>query len=142
VATAVARRRRLDTSTEGPDVVTFTDKARLERILGNLVDNAVEHGLGRDLRLSVESLDGECAVAVSDSGPGIAQEDLPHLFERFYKADRSRSRERGGIGLGLAIAMQNARLLGGTIEATSAVGEGSTFILRLPVRDAPPEEEA
>ena len=129
-------------SAEGPDVVTFTDKARLERILGNLLDNAVEHGLGRDLRLFVQALDGECAVAVSDSGPGIPQEDLPHLFERFYKADRSRSRERGGIGLGLAIAMQNARLLGGTIEAISAVGEGSTFILRLPVRDSPPNEEA
>jgi two-component system sensor histidine kinase MtrB len=142
VAEAVARRRRLDMSAEGPDVVTFTDKARLERILGNLLDNAVEHGLGRDLRLFVQALDGECAVAVSDTGPGIPQEDLPHLFERFYKADRSRSRERGGIGLGLAIAMQNARLLGGTIEAISAVGEGSTFILRLPVRDSPPNEEA
>jgi two-component system, OmpR family, sensor histidine kinase MtrB len=142
VARAVARRRRLDMPAEGPDVVSFTDKARLERIIGNLIDNAVEHGLRRDLRLSVETQDGACAVAVSDRGPGIAQEDLPHLFERFYKADRSRSRERGGIGLGLAIAMQNARLLGGTIEAISTVGKGSTFILRLPVRDSAPEEEA
>jgi signal transduction histidine kinase len=141
VAAAVARRRRLDLPTEGRDVITFTDKARLERILGNLVDNAVEHGRGQDVRLSLQLDDGECAVAVSDSGPGIAQEDLPYLFERFYKVDRSRSRERGGIGLGLAIAMQNARLLGGTIDATSAIGKGSTFTLRLPVRDSPPEEE-
>ncbi|MGH2554862.1 MAG: sensor histidine kinase, partial [Actinomycetota bacterium] len=113
----------------------------LERILGNLVDNAIEHGGGKGVRLSLELYDEECAVAVSDRGPGIAKEDLPHLFERFYKADRSRSRERGGIGLGLAIALQNARLLGGTIEATSAVGEGSTFVLRLPVRHSLPEEE-
>jgi two-component system sensor histidine kinase MtrB len=141
VATAVVRRRRLDVPADGPDVVTFTDKARLERILGNLVDNAIEHGRGKDVRLSLRLYDGECAVAVSDGGPGIAQADLPHLFERFYKADPSRSREQGGIGLGLAIAMQNARLLGGTIEATSAVGEGSTFVLRLPVRESPPGEE-
>jgi len=140
VAGAVVRRRHLDIAAEGPDVITFTDKARLERILGNLLDNAVEHGGGRDVRLSLRHHDGECAVAVSDGGPGIPEEDLPHLFERFYKADRSRSRERGGIGLGLAIAMQNARLLGGTIEASSEVGQGSTFILRLPVLDSPPEE--
>jgi two-component system sensor histidine kinase MtrB len=141
VTAAVVRRRRLSIPTEGPDVITFTDKARLERILGNLVDNAIEHAGGQDVRLSLRPDDGECAVAVSDGGPGIPQEDLPHLFERFYKADRSRSRERGGIGLGLAIAMQNAQLLGGTIEATSAVGQGSTFILRLPVRNSPPEDK-
>jgi signal transduction histidine kinase len=140
VAAAVVRRRRLPIPADGPDIVTFTDKARVERILGNLIDNATEHGQGQDVRLSLRRDDGECAVAVSDRGPGIGEKDLLHLFERFYKADRSRSRERGGIGLGLAIAMQNARLLGGTIEANSAIGEGSTFTLRLPLRDSPPEE--
>jgi len=63
---------------------------------------------------------------------------MPHLFDRFYKADRSRTRERGGIGLGLAIALANARLLGGTIEATSVKGERTTFTIVLPRRsDAP-----
>ncbi len=137
VTRAVLSRRRLDILADGPDVITFTDKGRLERVLGNLVDNAIEHGGGK-VELSIRLDDGQCAVEVADSGPGIRQEDMPHLFERFYKADRSRSRERGGIGLGLALALQNARLLGGTIEATSALGKGSKFVLRLPVRDAPP----
>jgi two-component system, OmpR family, sensor histidine kinase MtrB len=138
VAGAVLRRRRLAISPEGADVITFTDKARVERILGNLVDNALEHGQGRDVHVCLRLDDSQCAVAVSDSGRGIAHEHLPHLFERFYKADRSRSRERGGIGLGLAIAMANARVLGGTIEVTSRLGHGSTFTLRLPVLDSPP----
>ncbi len=106
-----------------------------------MVDNAIEHGGGR-LELSIRLDDGQCAVEVADDGPGIPEEEIPHLFERFYKADRSRSRDRGGIGLGLAIAIQNARLLGGTIEATSELGKGSTFMLRLPVRDAAPAPES
>ncbi|MDP8957542.1 MAG: HAMP domain-containing histidine kinase [Actinomycetota bacterium] len=140
VARAVLRRRRLDIRADGPEVVTFADKARLERILGNLVDNAIEHGGGM-AGVSIRLDDGQCAVEVSDNGPGIAPEDFPYLFERFYKADRSRSRDRGGIGLGLVIAMQNAHLLGGTIDASSVSGKGSRFTLRLPLREAAPERE-
>lgn len=140
VARAVLRRRRLDIPTEGPEVVTLADKSRLERILGNLVDNALEHGRGM-VQLSMRVADGQYAVEVSDNGPGIGEQDFPYLFERFYKADRSRSRDRGGIGLGLAIAMQNARLLGGTIDAASVSGQGSRFTLRLPLREAAPQQE-
>jgi two-component system, OmpR family, sensor histidine kinase MtrB len=68
-------------------------------------------------------------VEVTDHGPGIAPEHLPHLFERFYKADPARS--GGGTGLGLAIAQENARLLGGEIDVSSEAGEGSRFTLRL-----------
>jgi two-component system sensor histidine kinase MtrB len=75
-------------------------------------------------------------VEVRDRGPGIAPEHLPHVFERFYKADPSRA--RGGTGLGLAIALENARLLGGAIEVASEVGEGSRFTLRLPVAEPLP----
>jgi Signal transduction histidine kinase len=73
--------------------------------------------------------DGGPFVEVADHGPGIAREHLPHLFERFYKADAARS--GGGTGLGLAIAQENARLLGGRIEVWSEPGKGTRFTLRL-----------
>jgi two-component system, OmpR family, sensor histidine kinase MtrB len=77
-------------------------------------------------------------IEVADDGPGIAPEHVPHLFERFYKADASRS--GSGTGLGLAIAQENARLLGGEIQVQSELGAGSRFTLRLPA--AEPRESA
>ena len=141
LASAVVRKLRRETQVEGPPVVTVSDKARLERIVANLVHNAFEHGGGADVRVIVGVQNGVCSVAVSDGGPGIPEEALPHLFDRFYKADRSRTRERGGIGLGLAIAIENARLLGGTIEAASKSGGPTTFTVVLPRRSTPPSEE-
>ncbi len=114
----------------GDGVRVNTDRRRLERVLANLIGNAVEHG-GRDVRVVVSSDGGGARVEVSDRGRGIEPEHLPHLFDRFYKADPSRS--RGGSGLGLAIALENARLLGGDIEVWSEPGVGSRFTLRLPV---------
>jgi two-component system sensor histidine kinase MtrB len=111
------------------DVVVQTDRRRLERIVANLVGNALEHG-GRDVRVHVGRNGAEAFVEVSDRGPGIAREHLPHLFERFYKADPSRTGP--GSGLGLAIAWENARLLGGDIDVRSEPGEGTRFTLRLP----------
>jgi two-component system sensor histidine kinase MtrB len=139
LAEAVVRRRRLAVPIQGPAIETFADKARLERILGNLVDNAIQHG-GDEVALSLSREDGSCFVAVADRGPGISQEDLPRLFEPFFKADRSRGRDRGGIGLGLAIAQQNARLLGGEIAVRSDDG-GTSFTLRLPLRPDRPDQE-
>lgn len=136
---AVVESRRRDAAIDGEAIVTVSDKARLERILSNLVDNAYEHGGGRDVRVRVAAEDGACRIEVTDRGPGIPAEDLPHLFDRFFKADRSRTRERGGIGLGLTIAAENARLLGGTLDAASEPGGGATFTLRIPRRDAAPE---
>jgi signal transduction histidine kinase len=138
LSSAVVHKLRRDTKIQGPAVVTVSDKARLERILANLVHNAYEHGGGQDVLVTVGEQNGACSLAVSDRGPGIPEDALPHLFDRFYKADRSRSRERGGIGLGLAIALENARLLGGTIEATSVQGERTTFTIVLPRRSEPP----
>jgi two-component system sensor histidine kinase MtrB len=126
------RRRRFAAPVEGPDASIVTDKARLERIVGNLVDNAYTHGEGRDVRISVQDAGTECVLTVSDSGPGIAPEDAPRLFQRFYKPDRSRTRQRGGVGLGLAIARENARLLGGSLEISRGGGEGASFTLCLP----------
>src|SRR5439155_9779981 len=114
---------------ETDDVVITSDPRRLERIVANLVGNALEHG-GRDVAVRV-GRDGLGAfVEVVDRGAGIAPEHVPHLFDRFYKADASRTGR--GTGLGLAIAQENARLLGGEIEVWSELGEGSRFTVRLP----------
>jgi two-component system sensor histidine kinase MtrB len=113
---------------EGDGLRVSSDPRRLERIVANLVDNALEHG---GSIVTVRIRDG--AVEVADDGPGIPPEHLPHLFERFYKADAARS--SGGTGLGLAIAQENAQLLGGRIEVASEPGRGSRFTLRLPVTE-------
>jgi signal transduction histidine kinase len=115
---------------DGNGLRLTSDPRRLERIVGNLVDNAFEHGAS-DVSVRLASGDGEAVIEVADDGPGIAPEHLPHLFERFYKADAARS--GGGTGLGLAIAQENAHLLGGEIGVESEPGAGSRFTLRLPV---------
>lgn len=137
---AIVRRRRRAVPVQGPAVVTFADKARVDRVLGNLLDNALAHGRGEGVRLEVGHEDGWCHVRVHDRGPGIPPEDLPRVFDRFFKTDASRGRDQGGVGLGLALALENARLMGGTIEVESGREGGATFTLRLPVRSAPPEE--
>jgi signal transduction histidine kinase len=114
---------------DGEPLTLVTDPRRVERILANLVENAVEHS-GRDVRVRT-STDGEHGcIEVADGGPGIPPEQLPLIFERFYKADSART--GAGSGLGLAIALENARLLGGDISVTSDVARGSVFRLTLP----------
>lgn len=115
---------------EADEVVLQTDRRRLERIVGNLVGNALEHG-GRDVAVRTGRDGTGVFVEVSDRGHGIAPEHLGHLFERFYKADPARTGP--GSGLGLNIALENARLLGGDIEVWSEPGEGTRFTLRIPV---------
>jgi signal transduction histidine kinase len=124
---------------QAPPVVVRTDRHRVERVLANLVANAVEHG-GTGVAVRVASADAVVRVEVADRGPGIAPEHLPHLFDRFYKADRARS--SAGSGLGLAIARENARLLGAGLTVSSRVGEGTTFRLTLPVTRLLPDREA
>ena len=112
---------------EGNGLRVTSDPRRLERIVANLVDNALEHG---GSRVTVTVLDG--GVEVADDGPGIAPEHLPHVFERFYKADAARS--GAGTGLGLAIAQENARLLDADLAVESDPA-GTRFTLRLPVAE-------
>jgi len=119
-------RLRLDAD----EVVLTSDPRRLERIVANLIGNALEHG-GREVAVRVGRDGVGPFLEVSDRGPGIAREDLPHLFDRFYKADRSRTGH--GTGLGLAIALENARLLGGDLVVASEPGAGTRFTFRLPV---------
>ena len=117
-------------SLEAQHVVLMTDRRRLERIVANLVDNAVTHA-GVDMHVRVAREHDHAVIAVADAGPGIPASALPRVFDRQFKADRSRSGR--GSGLGLAIARENARLLGGDITASSSPGAGSVFTLRLPV---------
>ena len=114
---------------EGDGVVLHSDHRRLERIASNLIGNALEHG-GRDVTARVGSDGVGTFLEVTDKGPGIPPDRMAHVFDRFYKADAARAGP--GSGLGLAIALENARLLGGDIEAWSEVGRGTRFTLRLP----------
>ena len=115
----------------GEPVRVVLDRRRLERILGNLLDNAREHGAAAAVEASLDVEGESLRLAVADRGPGVPPEELPHLFERFHKADPSRS--HGGSGLGLAIAREHAELLGGTLDASLRDGGGLRFELRLPV---------
>jgi signal transduction histidine kinase len=114
---------------EGDEVVLQSDHRRLERIASNLIGNALEHG-GRGVTARVGRDGVGSFLEVSDRGPGIPPDRLPHVFDRFYKADTARAGP--GSGLGLAIALENARLLGGDIEVWSEIGRGTRFTLRLP----------
>lgn len=121
-------------SLEVEPVGVSTDRRRLERIITNLIGNAVEHGKS-NVRVRAAKERTHLFVEVIDDGPGISVEHLPHIFERFYKVDPARS---GGSGLGLSIALENTKLLGGTIDVESASGRGTRFIVRLPLTIALP----
>jgi signal transduction histidine kinase len=107
------------------------DRERLRQAISILLDNAVKY-TPEGGRVTVRTMeeDDTVAVEVSDTGVGISEDHLPHIFERFYRADEARSME--GSGLGLAIARQIAEDHGGSIEVRSKLKEGSTFIIRIP----------
>ncbi|HEX4641760.1 MAG TPA: ATP-binding protein [Chthoniobacterales bacterium] len=109
------------------------DERRLEEVVHNLLDNAVKysHQNGRIL-IQAGAPDEEVVLSVRDEGVGIAANDLPRIFERFYRADRARGRELGGTGLGLSIVKHIAQLHGGRVEAESVVGQGTTIRVILP----------
>jgi len=108
------------------------DARRIRRIVSNLVGNAIEHGEGKPIVVSLDSNAGAVSIAVRDWGIGMTQESVEHVFDRFWRADPSRKRTLGGTGLGLAIAREDAAVHGGVIEAWSRPGEGSNFRLTLP----------
>src|SRR6266581_4731740 len=111
------------------------DRTRLQEALYNLLDNAVKYSREQgEIRLSARQRDGEIELAVSDDGIGIAKEDLPRIFERFYRADKARSPDKvSGTGLGLAIVKHIAQLHGGRVEAESELEKGTTIRVVLPV---------
>ena len=113
----------------------IADPVRLRQALGNLVSNAIRYTpAGGKVSLTAVQDGGDAVISVLDDGTGIAPADLPHVFDRFWRADRSRSRETGGSGLGLAIVRQIAEAHGGSVTVTSIDGRGSNFVLRLPLR--------
>jgi two-component system phosphate regulon sensor histidine kinase PhoR len=118
-----------------PDLPAIrADPARLQEILYNLLDNAVNYSHERgEIRLQARRRDGDVVLAVSDSGIGISKEDLPRIFERFYRADKARSRALGGTGLGLSIVKHIVQLHGGHVEAESEFGKGTTIRAVLPL---------
>jgi two-component system, OmpR family, sensor histidine kinase MtrB len=140
-AREVVRRRAPEAavSIEGPDeLVVHTDKARLERVVGNLVENAVVHGQGEDVRILLDTVDGSARISVADQGPGITDEQITRIFDRFWRGDASRQRDgRVGAGLGLAIARENAALISGELLVESAAGAGTRFVLVLPHEEQP-----
>jgi two-component system phosphate regulon sensor histidine kinase PhoR len=121
-----------------PDFSTIrADPTRLQEALHNLLDNAVKYSRERgQIRLSARRRDGEIELAVSDDGIGIGKEDLPRIFERFYRADKARSPDKvRGTGLGLAIVKHIAQLHGGRVEADSELGKGTTIRVLIPMRN-------
>jgi two-component system sensor histidine kinase MtrB len=112
-------------------VVVDSDPRRLDRILGNLLDNARAHAPDAPVEVALTMTREGAVVVVADRGPGVRGDALPHLFDRFYKADPSRV--GGGSGLGLAIAAEHAALVGGTLRARARPGGGLVFALTLPV---------
>ncbi len=110
----------------------LADRDRLEQLIVNLIGNAIRYTEKGSINLKAWQDNHQIWVAVTDTGVGIAPEDLAHVFERFWRADRSRSSYSGGSGIGLAIAHRLVELQGGNIEVESELGKGSTFRFSLP----------
>lgn len=123
-------------------VVADVDPRRIERILRNLISNAIDHCEGKPIEITLVATEREVAVGVRDYGVGFTERSAARLFDRFWRADTSRSRIRGGTGLGLSIALEDAKLHQGTLKAWGRLGEGAHFVLTVPkVPGIPMESE-
>jgi two-component system, OmpR family, phosphate regulon sensor histidine kinase PhoR len=114
------------------DVKVMTEQLRLEQVFVNLLDNAVKFNRPQgEVRVEVQSTGKSACITIVDTGIGIPSEDLPRVFERFYRVDKARSREMGGTGLGLAIVKHAVEQMGGTITVQSRLGEGTSFTVMI-----------
>ncbi|MGC2400621.1 MAG: HAMP domain-containing sensor histidine kinase [Acidobacteriaceae bacterium] len=130
---SIAELRRLRISIAGGPVRIEIEPEQFELLCGNLLLNAIQHGRGGStIRAIVQQNGTEAELIIEDDGEGIAEEDLPHVFERFYRGDPSRSRNTGGTGLGLAICKAIASRWDGTIDIRSALGTGTRVSVRFP----------
>jgi heavy metal sensor kinase len=128
----LAQERCLKIHCDQAPAPAYGDADRLGQVITNLLTNAIYYNKpSGEIRVSTRAENGAAIVTVADTGQGIAPEDLPHIFERFYRADKSRSRAAGRSGLGLAISKAIVDAHGGTIEVTSQAGTGTTFTVRL-----------
>ena len=130
---------RLVPPAQGARLTVRADRMRVRKVLGNILDNAVKFSQGRaaPVSLSLESGPAEVIVRVKDEGVGIPEEELPRLFEPFYRVDRSRSRETGGYGLGLSLCRRIMEAHGGSISIASRAGEGTEVSLVFPIAPMP-----
>jgi two-component system sensor histidine kinase MtrB len=138
---AARRGSTIEVRSEGP-VLAEVDHVRIERVLRNLLVNAVEHGEGRKVEVTVADGYDNVAVVVRDHGVGLRKGEAALVFTRFWRGDPSRARTSGGTGLGLAIALEDARLHGGVLQAWGAPGQGASFRLTLPRRVGAPMGES
>ena len=132
-AQATARSLTLRGTVEGTPLPIAMDTRRVQRVLHNLIQNSIRHTpADGTIDVRVQDRGGVVQVEVADTGDGIPEREIQHVFERSYRTDRSRSRESGGAGLGLCIAKGIVEAHGGRIWAESVEGEGSTFTFTLP----------
>lgn len=117
---------------KGDSFTAEVDSRRIERILRNLVNNAIEHGESQPVDVILEGDDHVVSIVVRDHGMGMTEEHIEHVFDRFWRADAARTRTTGGSGLGLAIAVEDTRLHNGSIDAWGKLGQGSAFRVTLP----------
>ena len=116
------------------DCDMYADRTKLQQVVYNLMENAFKYTQeGGTVWVTLQKSGRSAILSVRDNGPGIAAEHLPHIFDRFYRVDKARSRDAGGTGLGLSIVHQLVMLHGGEIRVESEVGQGTTFIVELPL---------
>ena len=113
----------------------FGEERQIEQAVVNLIENAVKYTDAGRIDAAVKQTGDEAQLIVKDTGIGIPEDAIPHLFERFYRVDKARSRGTGGTGLGLAIVERIITLHGGFITVESELGHGSTFTVHLPLAD-------
>ena len=131
------------TSTVASEVYVEADRSHLQQVVVNLIANAIKYTQeGGEVEIRVHRKANAAVLEVSDNGPGIPDYALPHVFERFYRADKARSRESGGAGLGLAIVKAICTAHGAELNVSSREGKGSTFSIELPRFDVPERDEA
>ncbi len=134
----------IDLSGVDPTLAAFVDPDQLQRLLGNLLDNALRYAAPGAVEIAGGVHDGNVQLAVRDRGPGLSEEDLERAFERFYRGDPSRTRRpgQGASGLRLAIARAIAEAHGGSLDVENHPQGGALFTLELPTGEAPPTPEA
>lgn len=129
---AQAAQVRIETKLE-KDCLVYAHEGELSRVISNLMENAIKYNFPEGkINLAIHKSDTEVILIVEDSGVGIPEEDLPHIFERFYRVDKARSREAGGTGLGLAIVSETVRIHGGEIRAEKPTEGGLRMTVRFP----------
>ena len=133
---------KLNVHTNHESIMVDMDRVRIERVLRNLLYNAIEHGESRPIDVYVDATATNLGIAVRDHGIGLSEDEAVQVFNRFWRADTSRKRTLGGTGLGLSIAAEDVRLHGGTLEAWGEKGRGACFTMNLPLVHGAPLGES